>query len=87
MLVVYFLIIEEVYNVKPPYGKLVYQNKTIKVKNTRKLRKKALRQIEIMRVMLKGYKMKHCYKDFVKCRNCICRETVCKMPKQPKYDK
>ena len=39
-LVVYFLLIEAVYGKKSPYGKLVYANKTFKIRNTRKLRKK-----------------------------------------------
>ncbi|OOB80450.1 MAG: hypothetical protein BEN19_04880 [Epulopiscium sp. Nuni2H_MBin003] len=81
-LITYFLIIEEVYNKRPPYGKLVYKNKTFIVKNTYGLRQCVLKQISLMRDMLNENIVQECYKDFVKCRHCICRETVCEMPKR-----
>ncbi|OON99592.1 MAG: hypothetical protein ATN35_11810 [Epulopiscium sp. Nele67-Bin004] len=84
-LVVYFLIIEEVYKKRPPYGKLVYKNKTIVVKNTKQLRKETLNQIELMRKMLDGetiIKEDGCYKTYAKCKSCVCRDTVCDRPKK-----
>ncbi len=76
-LVAYFLIIEEVYGKKPPYGKLVYANKTFKVKNTRALRKELVSILSEMRKMLEGQSDAQAEPSFVKCKNCICQYTVC----------
>lgn len=81
-LVAYFLIIEEVYGKKPPYGKLVYQNKTFKVYNTYGLR---LTLKQTLREMNKMLAVGHCNMEpspsFTKCRNCVCQKTVCKWGK------
>lgn len=78
----YFLIIEEVYGRKPPYGKLVYANKTFTVRNTKKLRKAVMNTVDEMREMLDG-KVKPCAQpDYMKCRHCVCRETVCEWAKE-----
>ena len=73
----YFLIIEEVYGKKPPYGKLVYSNKTFTVRNTRSLRRNILRTVHDMRDMLEQNHTPKPTPDFVKCRHCICKDTVC----------
>lgn len=77
-LVAYFLLIEEVYGKKPPYGKLVYANKTFKVRNTLKLRMALKDYLRQMNEMLNRRKEIRCTKSYIKCRNCICNETVCK---------
>ena len=76
-LVAYFLIIEEAWGKRPPYGKLVYANKTFTVRNTRKLRKAVLHTIEDMREMLKGDYEPMAHPDFMKCKHCVCKDTVC----------
>lgn len=76
-LVAYFLIIEEAWGKRPPYGKLVYANKTFKVRNTRKLRRSVKKEIIKMREMLKGDYTPCAQPDFMKCKHCICRDTVC----------
>ena len=73
----YFLIIEEVYGKKPPYGKLVYSNKTFTVRNTAELRRNILRTVEDMRDMLEESYIPNATPDFVKCKHCICKDTVC----------
>lgn len=76
-LAAYFILIEAVYGKRPPYGKLVYANKTFKIRNTAKLRKavrKAMAQMQAM--MEEGCQLK-ASPDYMKCRHCICRDTVC----------
>ena len=77
-LVAYFLIIEDVYGKRPPYGKLVYANRTFTIKNTRKIRKKVLKTLKEMRNML-DTEGKYIYTEssYIKCRHCICQSTVC----------
>ena len=77
-LAAYFLIIEAVYGKRPPYGKLVYANKTFTIRNTAKLRKQTKKIIDNMQGMLdKTYKPK-AQPSFTKCKNCMCQRTVCK---------
>ena len=78
-LVAYFLIIEEAYGKRPPYGKLVYKNKTFKVRNTVALRTELKRTLRQMRAMLKGHTDIDTEVSFIKCRNCICQQTVCEL--------
>lgn len=78
-LVAYFLIIKEVYGKKPPYGKLVYKNKTFKVRNTLALRMTLQRYLRQMREMLKGQMDVEVEASYIKCRNCICQHTVCEV--------
>lgn len=73
----YFLIIEETYGKRPPYGKLVYANKTFQIRNTKKLRKSVLKAMEEMREMLEDKYEPKPSPDFMKCKHCVCRETVC----------
>ncbi len=76
-LAAYFLIIEEVYGKRPPYGKLVYANKTFTLRNTRKLRKEILKVLQEMRKMLIKPGRVGASPSFTKCRHCVCRLTVC----------
>ena len=76
-LVIYFILIEAVYGKRPPYGKLVYANKTFKVRNTAKLRKMALKTVEEMRAMLNKKYRPQATPEYMKCKHCVCRETVC----------
>lgn len=81
-LVAYFLIIEEVYGVRPPYGKLVYANKTFKIRNTTRLRNMVKTYIkEMQETLVQGPKVK-CNKNYIKCRNCICNQTVCECERE-----
>ena len=72
-----FIIIQEVYNKKPPYGNLVYKNKTFKVRNTRRLRREVLGYVKEMRRMLKGHHEAVAEPSYIKCKNCICQQTAC----------
>jgi len=80
-LAAYFLIIEEVYGKRPPYGKLVYANKTFKIKNTFKIRKQLDQTLIQMRNMLEGNSRLQAEPSFIKCKNCICKMTVCEFNK------
>lgn len=76
-LVIYFLLVEAEYGKRPPYGKLVYANKTFKIRNTAKLRKAVFRTVQEMRDMLENECMPQASPDYMKCKHCVCRETVC----------
>lgn len=76
-LAAYFVLIEAVYGKKPPYGKLVYSNKTFKVRNTRGLRRQLLRTLKQMRSMLEGHTSVKAEPSYIKCKNCVCQQTVC----------
>jgi len=73
----YFLIIEDVFGVRPKEGRLIYKNKMFIVKNTGKLRRQVLEAIEQMRDMLETGEAEEVKPSFVKCRYCMCRGTVC----------
>ncbi len=76
-LVAYFLIIEEVYGKRPPYGKLVYANKTFTIRNTARLRRELHQTMKQMRWMLEERYTPVATPDFIKCKHCICKDTVC----------
>lgn len=84
-LVAYFILIEHVYGKKPPYGKLVYANKTFKVRNTAKLRKKVLAIMNQMREMLDEKIDIQIKAEYAKCRHCVCKDTVCEWTKGDKH--
>lgn len=73
---VYFLLIEDIYNKRPKEGRLIYKNYMFIIKNTRKLRKNVLYTLEEMRDMLETGEHE-VDPSFIKCRGCVCRETVC----------
>ena len=76
-LVAYFLIIEEVYGTRPPYGRLVYKNKSFKVRNTHALRTNLKATLNEMQGMLEGKCNQVAEPSFIKCKNCVCQQTVC----------
>ena len=71
-LVAYFLIIEEVYGKRPPYGKLVYANKTFTIRNTARLRANLKRTMKQMREMLEEEYKPIATPDFMKCKHTVC---------------
>lgn len=76
-LTAYFLIIEDLYEKRPPFGYLVYSDFSFKVKNTRKLRKECLNNLKNMRKMLETGNGS-AQPSYPKCRYCVCKDTVCK---------
>ncbi|KXL53557.1 hypothetical protein CLNEO_07830 [Anaerotignum neopropionicum] len=73
----YFLILEDVYKVRPKFGRLAYQDYIFVVKNTRSLRKEVMKTTKEMREMLL-YGVGKANPSFATCRYCICNGTVCK---------
>ena len=72
----YFLILEDVYGHKPPFGRIVYQDYMFEVKNTAKIRNEVLSTMKEMREMLQ-YGVGKAKPDFAHCRPCVCNGTVC----------
>lgn len=81
-LLAYFVLIEEVYGKRPPYGKLVYSNKTFKVRNTIRHRMKLKNTLKEMQGMLKGHYTPCETQNYLKCKNCICQYTVCECKRE-----
>lgn len=75
-LAAYFLIVEDLYGKRPKQGRLIYKNKMFVIKNTRSLRKEVNKYLKDMRRMLDTGKGE-AKPSFPKCRNCVCRGTVC----------
>lgn len=75
-LAVYFLIIEDVYGVKPKTGRLIYSDAMFIIKNTRRIRMEAASAIVNMRRMLRDGKGE-ATPSYAHCRYCLCRDTVC----------
>ena len=82
-LAAYFLIVEEVYEKRPKEGRLLYSNCMFIVRNTRRLRRQVKHTLHDMRDMLKTGEQE-VDPSFVKCRHCICRDTVCEYAKDSK---
>ena len=75
-LAAYFLLLEDVYGKRPPYGWLKYSDYMFYVRNTRNLRKEVKQTMADMRKMLEdGEGTPNA--SFVTCRHCICNGTVC----------
>ena len=72
----YFLILEDVYGQKPPFGRIVYQDYMFEIKNTAKLRNEVLGIMKEMREMLQ-YGVGKAKPSFATCRPCVCNGTVC----------
>ena len=72
----YFLILEDVYGQKPPFGRIVYQDYMFEIKNTAKIRNEVLSTMKEMREMLQ-YGVGKAKPDFAHCRPCVCNGTVC----------
>ena len=79
-LVVYFLIIEDVFKHKPKKGKLIYSDAVFLVKNTKQIRNMAKTTIRSMRKMLKTNKGNPTC-NFSHCKHCIYKTTVCEFYK------
>lgn len=75
-LAMYFLIIEDVYNVQPKKGKIVYDDAMFVIKNTARLRREIKEVLKDMREMLKTGEQE-ANSSFPTCKNCICKGTVC----------
>ena len=72
----YFLILEDVYGQKPPFGRIVYQDYMFEIKNTAKIRNEVLGTMKEMRDMLQ-YGVGKAKPSFATCRPCVCNGTVC----------
>lgn len=72
----YFLIIEDVYGVRPKYGRLVYHDYMFYIRNTKRVRKEVLRIVSEMEDLLE-YGTGSEPANGPKCRTCICNGTVC----------
>lgn len=75
-LAAYFLIIEDVYGIRPRYGRLIYSDYMFYVKNTGKLRKEVQGTLFSMRKMLEDG-TGEANSSFAQCRYCLCNGTVC----------
>lgn len=75
-LVAYFIIIEDVYGLRPKQGRLIYKDYMFIIKNTQKVRKELLAILWDMRDMLQTGEGE-ANNAFVQCKHCLCRETVC----------
>jgi CRISPR-associated exonuclease Cas4 len=75
-LAAYFLLIEDVYGIRPRQGRLLYQDYMFIIKNTAAIRKEVKRQIISMRKMLQDGKGEPVC-SFAHCRYCVCNGTVC----------
>ena len=72
----YFLILEDVYGQKPPFGRIVYQDYMFEIRNTAKIRNEVLATMKEMREMLQ-YGVGKTKPSFATCRPCVCNGTVC----------
>jgi CRISPR-associated exonuclease Cas4 len=75
-LAAYLAITEEEYGIKPKFGRLIYKDYMFDIKNTKALRQELEKRLCLMHEMLGGKLIDNNY-DYVKCRFCICRGTVC----------
>ena len=80
----YFLILEDVYGQKPPFGRIVYQDYMFEIKNTAKIRNEVLSTMKEMREMLQ-YGVGKAKPSFATCRPCVCNGTVCQFSETEIY--
>lgn len=80
-LAAYFLLLEDVYGVRPRFGLLKYQDHMFLIRNHRKVRQEVIQTMQKMRNML-SYGASEPKGNYIKCRHCICRGTVCPAMKQ-----
>lgn len=76
-LAAYFVIVKSAFRTKPRFGRLVYGDCMFIVKNSGRLRRRLFRTVRAMRGMLAAETPPLAEPGFVKCRYCVCRETVC----------
>lgn len=79
----YFLLIEDIYGIKPKFGRLIYSDYMFNIKNTASLRKEVKRTLTRMRSMLKTGE-EYVNPSYATCRYCLCRSTVCQFCKNCK---
>lgn len=72
----YFLLLEDVFGRRPPFGWLEYQDSMFFVRNTPAARRQALETMKEMRRMLETGKGTP-KAEFATCRYCVCNGTVC----------
>jgi CRISPR-associated exonuclease Cas4 len=81
-LVVYFELIQAEYNARPGKGLLVYKDCMFVVRNTGRLRRKLVTQLREMEYLLSHPPDTDSIEgDYIKCRHCPCRGTVCEVEK------
>lgn len=80
-LITYFILIEDEFGKKPKYGKLIYNDYMFIVPNTNKYKKQLLMTLKDMRALLKTGQADNCSTSFIKCKNCLCNNTVCEVNK------
>ena len=76
----YFLIIEDVYGIRPKYGKLIYKDYMFTVRNGYTTKRDISRILGRMRNMLETGTEKPS-PSFANCRYCMCNGTVCEFCK------
>lgn len=80
-LVTYFILIEEEFDVRPKYGKIIYNDHMFIIKNKNKHKKQLLKVVYDMREMLRTGENMSVSPSFPKCRYCLCNNTVCEVNK------
>lgn len=81
-LIAYFVIIKEEFGIKPRQGRLIYRDTMFIVKNKWRFRRRLFKTLHEMRNMLEnGVIARKPKPGFMKCKYCICRETVCELNK------
>ncbi len=80
-LISYFVLIEEEFQSVPKYGKLIYKDYMFIIKNKPKYKKQLVKVLEKMRKMLKTGKIGNIETSYVKCKYCLCNNTVCEVKK------
>lgn len=75
-LAAYFDIAEVSFGERVPHGLIIYKDYMFRIKNTSRLRRMLKNVLKDMRTMLKDGEADPAA-SFVKCRNCMCKGTVC----------
>lgn len=83
-LTAYFLIIKEEFGRKVFRGRIIYQNVMFEIYNTKNLKRELLEILKEMKLMESEKFFPDEDGDFLKCRFCPCRGTVCKVYKGSK---
>jgi CRISPR-associated exonuclease Cas4 len=73
----YFALVEAEWGIRPKEGRLIYHDAMFVVRNTRRLRKRLLQTLTDMENMLHNPDGAERDFNFIKCRRCLCRGTVC----------
>ena len=77
-LTAYFVILHDLFGLKPRQGRLIYADTMFVVKNKWRLRRDLFKTIgEMRRTLANEGPENPPERDYMKCRFCLCRETVC----------